>query len=142
MVRHDHVGVVTEPQQGVVLEMVAPLESVDFFDQRDGIDDGAIANHAHLARMQRARRHQAQDKLLAVDDQRMGGVVAALKAHDDVGIGGQQIDNLAFAFIAPLGANHGNSLHNGCPGRHRRATGRVRPRTLGASIVQSWQFKV
>ena len=32
------------------------------------------------------------------------GVVAALGAHHDVRIVGEDVDNLAFTFIAPLGA--------------------------------------
>src|SRR2546423_3827025 len=35
----------------------------------------------------------------------MAGVVTALIAHDNIEALGQQIDDLAFAFIAPLGAN-------------------------------------
>jgi hypothetical protein len=35
----------------------------------------------------------------------MAGVVAALEADDDIGVLGKQIDDLAFTFIAPLGAD-------------------------------------
>ena len=43
--------------------------------------------------------------LLAVDDQRVAGIVAALEARHGSGPLGQQVDNLALAFIAPLGAD-------------------------------------
>ena len=43
----------------------------------------------------------------------MAGIVAALKADDDVGLLGQPIDNLAFALVAPLRANHDNICHEG-----------------------------
>ena len=36
----------------------------------------------------------------------MAGVVASLITNDNVEPLGEQIDNLAFAFIAPLGADH------------------------------------
>ena len=43
--------------------------------------------------------------LRAVDDERVAGVVAALEAHDAGDAVGQQIDDLALAFVAPLGAD-------------------------------------
>src|SRR3546814_12250285 len=39
-------------------------------------------------------------------DQRVTGVVPALKTHDAIGAPGQPIDDLAFALIAPLGADN------------------------------------
>ena len=92
--------------------------------------------------MERTRRHQAQDEFLAVDDEGMGRVVAALKAHDYVGVGGEQVNNFTFTFIAPLRTDHGNSLHSRCPGRSRCAADRIRPRVKGASMLQSRRFKV
>ena len=47
-----------------------------------------------------------QDGLVALDDQRVAGVVAALKTDDEIGEFGEDVDDLAFAFIAPLGADH------------------------------------
>ena len=41
----------------------------------------------------------------------MAGIMAALKADDDVGLLGQPIDDLAFALVAPLGADHDNICH-------------------------------
>jgi len=42
---------------------------------------------------------------LVADDERVPGVVAALKAHHDIGALTQPIDDLALAFVAPLGAD-------------------------------------
>src|SRR3984957_5537099 len=39
--------------------------------------------------------------------------MATLEAHDDVGLFGQPIDDLALAFIPPLGADHDNICHTG-----------------------------
>ena len=36
----------------------------------------------------------------------MARIVAALEAHNRIGAAGEPIDNLAFAFIAPLGADY------------------------------------
>ena len=41
----------------------------------------------------------------------MTGVMAALEAHDHVGALRQPIDDLAFAFVAPLGADHNHIGH-------------------------------
>ena len=60
---------------------------------------------------QHARRHQVRDELLAVDHQRVAGVGAAAVAHDDVGALGEQVDDLALAFIAPLGADDDDDGH-------------------------------
>ena len=48
---------------------------------------------------------------IVVDDERMAGVMAALKAHHDVGLDRQPIDDLALAFVAPLGADHHHIRH-------------------------------
>ena len=60
-----------------------------------------------------AGRQQRQLVGDAVDDQRMAGIVAALEAHDDVGLLGQPVDDLAFAFVAPLGSDHHDIRHRG-----------------------------
>ena len=46
-----------------------------------------------------------EDGLLAVDHQRVAGVVAALKADDDIGVVGKQIDDLALTLVTPLRAD-------------------------------------
>ena len=47
-----------------------------------------------------------QDELLAVDVDRVAGVVSALIARDDRKARRQQVDDLALALVAPLGAQH------------------------------------
>ena len=57
-------------------------------------------------------RDQVQDVFLPFDEDRVPGVVAALRAHDDVRLLGQHVDDFAFAFIAPLGADQNRIGHN------------------------------
>ena len=45
-----------------------------------------------------------QYRFLTINDQRMSGVMPALEAHYYASLIGQQIDDLALAFITPLGA--------------------------------------
>ena len=58
------------------------------------IDSLPLAHHAG--------RQQPELEGDAVDDQRVAGIVAALEAHDDVGLFGQPVDDLALALVAPL----------------------------------------
>jgi hypothetical protein len=58
-----------------------------------------------------ARRQQREFIDLAIDDQGMAGIVAALKADHHVGPLGEPVDDLAFSFVAPLGADDCDVCH-------------------------------
>ena len=51
-------------------------------------------------------------ELLAVADDRVAGVVAALEADDHVGVVGEQVDDLALPLIAPLGSDYDQAWHD------------------------------
>ena len=53
-----------------------------------------------------------KNKRAFVRNNGMAGVGSPLEANDDIGILGQEINDLAFAFIAPLGSNHNEICHN------------------------------
>ena len=57
-------------------------------------------------RPQHAAGHQLQDKLLPADDDGVPGIVPAGVARDHIERAREHIDNLALAFIAPLGAKY------------------------------------
>ena len=85
----------------------------DLLEEHLGIDHHAVAEHAPLAAAaQDARRDEVRDQLLPVDDERVAGVGAAAVAEDDVGELGVEIDDLAFAFVAPLGADDHHIGHD------------------------------
>ncbi len=129
MIRHYQVGVVAELEAALAVQERMRMKVVEFLDQGDGIDYRAVADHADLARVQRAGRNQAQDELLSVDDQGMGRVVAPLETDDDIGVGRQQIDDLALTLIAPLCADYGHCFHCDTEPRcARRAAESVRTR--------------
>ncbi len=90
------------------------LDAGDLVHQRPGIDHHAIADNGHFTAHD-ARGQQRQLVDLAVDHQRMAGIVAALETHHHIGALGQPIDDLAFAFIAPLGADHRYITHAKSP---------------------------
>jgi hypothetical protein len=47
-----------------------------------------------------------KDGFVAVDDQRVACVIAALKPNDDIGFIGKEIDDFTLAFITPLGTDY------------------------------------
>ena len=75
------------------------------------IEHHAVADHRQLRGPQHAGRQQRQLVGLAVDDERMAGIVAALEAHDDIGLLRQPVDDLALPLVAPLGADDDNIGH-------------------------------
>src|SRR5579872_7335752 len=56
--------------------------------------------------MQDAGRQQRKLVSLAVEDDRVAGVIASLVADDDVVLVGEQIDDLALRLVPPLQADH------------------------------------
>jgi hypothetical protein len=109
VVRHDEVRVRAEPQAARV--DAARLEPVDLVGEHARIDDGAVADDAELAGIEDPGGDEVELPRLAVADDRVPGVVAALEAHDGVGALGEEIDDLALALIAPLGAHDDHARH-------------------------------
>lgn len=93
-------------QEQVAVDLHAQLqEAFDFPDQGKGIDDHAIPDNAHFVITEDARRNEVEDVFLFAYIYSMAGVVPPLAANDDVGLFGENIDDLSLTFIAPLGAN-------------------------------------
>src|SRR5439155_17964875 len=97
--RHDEVRV---PRQ-VDLVGIEPTraELVDLGEEDLGIDDDAGPDDAHLAGDDPAR-DQPDLERLAVDDDRVPGIGAALEAAHDVRLLREQVDDLALSLVAPL----------------------------------------
>ena len=88
-----------------------PAQALDLGDERVRIEHDAVADDRELARAHDARRQERELVGLGADDEGVAGVVAALEAHDDVGLVGQPVDDLALALVAPLGANDHDVRH-------------------------------
>ena len=84
---------------------------LDLVDEMIGIEDDPVADDRQLPGAHDAGGKQRQLVGLAVDHQRVAGVMAALKPHDDVGADRQPIDDLAFSLVAPLGADNDDIGH-------------------------------
>src|SRR5712692_11225542 len=108
-------------------------EPIRLFEESFRIDHHAVAQHAGLALVNDSGRQQMQHERSVADLDRMPGVVAALVADYDVEALGEQIDNLALAFIAPLGADDRDD-HNQKSGVRDQKSASTKPRehTKGA----------
>ena len=85
-----------------------PAQRLDFPNEMIGIEHDAVADDRQFPGPDDAGWKQREFVDLAVDHQRVAGVMAALKPHDDVGADRQPIDDLALSFVAPLGADNDN----------------------------------
>ena len=123
VIRQDEVGPVADEQPALDVD-AEPLQLVHLGEQRRRIDHHAVADDADDAGMQDARRDQVEDELLAAHVDRVAGVVAALVPADHRELRRQQIDDLALALVAPLGAQHGDVHGRSSASRRRMPTGR------------------
>src|SRR5437660_12147324 len=85
----------------------SPLELVHLGQEHLRVDDTTGADHARLP-----TKHSARDlpdlEGVSVDDDRVARVRPALVAADEVRILGEQVDDLALAFVnSPSPAEHG-----------------------------------
>ena len=124
VVRHDEVGVAADAQ--VVAADAAPAQGLDLAEEDVRVDDDAVADDAGLGLVEDARRDEVELELLAVPDDGVAGVVAALEARDHVGLLGQQVGDLAFALVAPLGADNDGTGHGGLPPSRLTASAALR----------------
>src|SRR5258708_7823268 len=86
-------------------------QAFDLGHERHGIDHDAIADDASFSAPQNSRRDQVQNVFRPAMDDGVPGVVPALAADDDVRLRGENVDDLALAFIAPLRANQNGVRH-------------------------------
>ena len=104
MVREHHVGGVADMQAAGGID-AGLFQAIDFLQQADGVDDDAVADDTGGAFTKDAGGDEVQDVFRLANDDRVAGVGTALGAHDDVGLLSQEIDDLALALVAPLGAH-------------------------------------
>jgi hypothetical protein len=106
MIRKNQMRLVADHEPIVDLD-AGGAQFIDFVEERLRIDDNAVADHARDPRMQDSGGQQPQNELPAVRVDRVPGIVPALIARDDAEVGREQVDDLPFAFVAPLCAENG-----------------------------------
>jgi hypothetical protein len=109
VVRHDQVRVAGQHQPGGVDP--AALQRVHLLDEHFGVDDDPRPDDGDAARIEDPGRDQMERVTLALDDDRVAGVVAALIADDEIGLLGQEVGDLALALVAPLHADESDARH-------------------------------
>ena len=85
-------------------------DALDLGLQRPRVEHHAVPDHRRRAAYDPARQERQLIGLVA-DDERVASVVTALEADDHVGAARQPIDDLALAFVAPLGTDHYHIRH-------------------------------
>ncbi len=113
-VRREHERAQRAHEQPLEHGNSAPGQHVGLGQQRLEGNDDAVADKAAHAIAQHARRDQRQHGLHAVDHERVAGIVPALEPRDGRDTLGQQVDDLALALIAPLGADYDDESTHGC----------------------------
>ena len=110
VVGHDQVRVGRDLQAADV--DAAALQPLDLVEQHLRVDHDAVADRAGLAGIEDPGRDQVELELLAVADDRVAGVVAALEADTRSALLGEQVGDLALALVAPLGADDDYAWHD------------------------------
>ena len=90
------------------------LEALDFAEQDGRVDGDAVADHAGLFGVKDAGGNEVELELATLVDDGMAGVVPGGIAGNNTGFAGEQVDDPAFAFVAPLAADNDDDGH----GRH------------------------
>mgnify|MGYP000511707203 CR=1 FL=1 len=100
--REDEVGLAAHLQLRAA--DAAALERVDLLEQRGQVDHHAVPDDRNDVRVQHAARDELQRVPLGAHHHRVTGVVATLITDDMAVLGGEQVDDLGLALVAPLGA--------------------------------------
>src|SRR5690606_37113658 len=87
-------------------------QPVEFAYERMRVEDHSVADDRQLAGPDDTRWQQRQLVDLAVDDQRVAGIVPALETHDDVCPLRKPVDDLSLALVTPLRADDHDIGHS------------------------------
>ena len=109
VVRHDDMRVAADLE--VLAGNALGLEHGHFLDQHAGVDHHAVADDGNGVLVHDAGGHQVKRQLLVAVDNGMACVVAALITDDVIVFASNEIGDLAFTFVAPLGANQNGAGH-------------------------------
>jgi hypothetical protein len=111
--RQDHVRARRDHQVAPEVDRdAARAHALDLAAQVERVDDHAVGDHVDGVRVADRRRDQVQHHALAVVQQRVPGVVSAAVADHDVGVLGEEVDDLALALVAPEQADDTRRGHS------------------------------
>ena len=119
--RKHEVGPVADPQLAFDAN-AALLEHVDFPDHAGGIEGHAAGDDAGDVVAENAAGNEGELPGLAVGDDGVAGVGAALITDDDLVVFREDVDELAFGFVTPLQTDNACAGHGKRSSRKRRRT--------------------
>ena len=146
VVRQDEVRAVADVQAALDVDAVLD-QPVDLGEERVRIEHDAVAERAAHAGVEDAARDLVQDEHLVADVHRVAGVRAALVAHDPVGAFGEDVDEFALPFVAPLGADDddravGLGEHLGRAALRKPVGKKNRPGGSAGALKESTAFRL
>src|SRR5262245_20965685 len=107
---------------------VALGQLVELLDHAGRIDHDPVRNYASNAWRQNAAWEQRQFVDFVADNDGVASVGAALITDDKIVFAGQDVDDLALGFVAPLQTDNASAGHNWTVRRCAKKGGRQRPR--------------
>ena len=114
VVRHNHMGTIAYHKFWIYSFF---FHISNFVQEYFWINNHTIANNRHGFAINNSGRDQVELKGIAIYNDGVSGVVAAVKTNDIVRFASKEIGNLSFAFVAPLSANNCRYVRR--IGRHR-----------------------
>ena len=105
MIRQDDLGTIADKKRSVNADSVL-AQAIHFLQKCNRIQNHPVTDYAATVFAQDTAGNQLQNELFSIDDDRVAGIVSTGVAGDHRKILGENVDNLAFAFIAPLGADN------------------------------------
>ena len=100
MIRHH--DLTSFADEDIDLGNAAVLDGLNLFHQSRNVDRNAVSDDVCGVREADTRGKLMKRKLTVIVDDGVTGVGTALKAYNDVRIGGEHIGNLTFPFVAPV----------------------------------------
>src|SRR5712692_6600233 len=105
MIRKNQMRAVAEVQAALHVH-ASFRKRLDLRDEGRGIDHHAGANDRLLLGAQNPAGDELQHEAILADDDGVAGIVSTGDARDEVESASEIVDDLAFAFVTPLRADH------------------------------------
>ena len=86
-------------------------DGLDFIEKNIEVNDDAVTDDRGNAFGEDSRGQEVEGVLLAIDDDRVSRVVAAVEFNDVIGVLSQLVGSFSLAFVAPLGAENDDGGH-------------------------------
>lgn len=96
------------------------VQGLELVEEGGDVNDAAAANDIDAARVHEAGGEDVEVVGDAVDDDGVAGIVTTLSAAAELGFVGEDVGELSFALIAPLGTENDGDGHGRADGSSRR----------------------